>query len=180
MTEFCVRSDVMPDGSYGVSVTVGDDHAFCLDRPAAIAYATACYQVATIADHCTAIMRLFTSRDLAAEDATEFAARHLALAHHDHAATAPMRYTAAIARPKTPPPRAGALTGLIMVHHSGSDLGWIDPEQMRDHAAGVLIVLAASRLDAVLLRSLVVDIGLKEPYARATVADLARFMPGGQ
>lgn len=89
-----------------------------------------------------------------------------------------MRMVAGIGRAKHPRPDAGRFIPMIKVHHGDSDLGWIDPDQLHDHAGGVLTALAAADLDARLMSALVDTIGLDEPRARAVVSGLAEFMPG--
>jgi hypothetical protein len=53
-----VRSELLPDGSYGVGLSVGEDHAWALTREQAIGYAVACIARATEAEHDAALHRL--------------------------------------------------------------------------------------------------------------------------
>ena len=56
----CVQSDVLPDGSYGVSVALGQDHCWALDRECSVNYAVMCFRRATEAEHDVAVYRLLT------------------------------------------------------------------------------------------------------------------------
>ena len=53
-----VRSEVLPDGSYAVGLSVGGDRAWTLTRDAAVAYAVACFARATQAEHDAAVFSL--------------------------------------------------------------------------------------------------------------------------
>lgn len=179
-TDFCVRSDPMPDGTYSVSIEVGDDVAFALDRARALDYAAACHAKATQADHATAVLRLLIEQLAMPHDmAGQFAAKDLRpdFSPHDDAATEPMRYAVAVGRAKHPRPDAGQYIPRIMVACGETDLGWIGPEQLREHAGGVLDCLVAAQLDTGLMRELVDVIGVSEDRARAIVSDLAEYAP---
>ncbi|WP_280335456.1 hypothetical protein [Nocardia wallacei] len=175
----CVRSDVLPDGSYGVTVTAGPDLAFTLDRSRALPYAAACCREATAAEYFTAVLRLLTERTATSrEDGLAFVQEHL-VAIPDLAATAPLQFLGAAGRPKPPSPEAGRFTPIVLIRdQDGKDMGWFSPEQIRGHATAVLDTLAVVDLDTRLLRTWVDDYGLPENNARAAVGSLAAFLPG--
>lgn len=87
----------------------------------------------------------------------------------------PLRFVAG--RAKHPRPDAGSLVPAVEVLHDGRKLGWVEPNQLRDHAAGVLDALAAARLDGQLKRMLTETIGLGEDHAAMMVGNLSRFLP---
>ena len=58
----CVRSEVLPVGGYGVSISVGQDRAWVLTRARAIAYAAACVAQATTAEHDCAVYGLLVDQ----------------------------------------------------------------------------------------------------------------------
>jgi hypothetical protein len=177
MPEFWVRSDVMPDGSYGVTITVDSDIAFALDGNTIGPYVTACFHTATTADHCIAVLRLMIQKmQIPEAEATQFVRTFTDV--RNHASTAPLRFDCAVGRAKYPRPDAGAFVSLVMVSCAGKELGWIEPAQLRDHAAAVLDSLTASHLDGRLRAALMQDMGVDDATARAFVGNLADFMPG--
>lgn len=176
-----VRSEVMPDGTYGVGISVERDHAFALNRDQAIAYATACIARATEADHDTAVMRLLVTKlGIPPKSAAEFIKSDLRPDRPDeHKATEPLRFSVAIGRARHPRPDAGTYIPLLMMQHAnGEDAGQLTPADLRDHATAVLSVIAAADLDANLHRCLVSTLGLDDGRAKAVVGSLAEHMPG--
>ncbi|WP_280413156.1 hypothetical protein [Nocardia asiatica] len=179
MTDFWVRSATMPDGRYGVSIELGPDRAYTLDRTAALKYAAACCYEATAAEHSAAVLRLFTEKlDIPREEAAAFVRRDLAPHPSTARAPAPVRFIATVGRAKHPRPDAGKTIGLVRIEHDGIEQGWVSPEELRDHATGVLSALAATELDTRLMQALVEVIDLDEASARAMVHQLGDFMPG--
>jgi hypothetical protein len=175
MPEFWVQSDVMPDGSYGASITVDSDTAFALDEPTATTYAAGCFAAAMTADHCCGVMRMMTEiGGLSAEEATDYVRLYATLAPIP---VGPLRFVPTVGRAKHPRPDAGSVVPAVEVLHDGRKLGWVDPNQLRDHAAGVLDALAAARLDGQLKHMLTETIGLGEDHAAMMVGDLSRFLP---
>ena len=174
-----VRSEVMPDGTYGVGITVEADHAFALNRDQAIAYAVACIARATEADHDTAVMRLLVNHlGMPAKLAAEFITGDLRPDRPDeHKATEPLQFSVAIGRARHPRPDAGSYVPLLMMQHDGEDVGQLAPADLREHATAVLSALAAADLDANLHRCLVSTLGLDDDRARAVVGSLAEHMP---
>lgn len=175
-----VASEVMPDGSYGVSVTVHADFAITLNREQSVAYAVACYRRATEVEHDTAVLRLLRRTGVDEKTAATVIVSDLRPDRpDDHSATNPIRYIGAIGRVKYPRPDAGEFVPLINMQLHGKDIGQLDPDELRDHAGGVLSVLAAADLDAALHRVLVHTIGLDDATARSTIGALFDLWPKG-
>ncbi|MPZ66238.1 MAG: hypothetical protein GEU83_12215 [Pseudonocardiaceae bacterium] len=173
-----VRSEVMPDGSYGVGVSVEGDYAFSLNRDQAVAYAVACFTRATEADHDTAVLRLLTQVGVPAKHAGQVVANDLRPDRPDeHTDTQPLRFTVAVGRAKHPRPDAGQFIPLLFLHLHDREIGQLTPSDLRDHGAAVLNVLAAADLDAALHRALTGTVGLDDDRARAIVGDLANHIP---
>jgi len=177
MPEFWVSSDVMPDGSYAVSVTVNKDIAFALDDAAARDYAATCFTEATAADHAGAVVRLMTQQmRMSTKAAQDFVRLYLGEYRETHVQ---LQFRAAVGRRKPPHPDAGSFIPAVLVFSGSESLGWIDPDELRDHAGGVLSALAASRFDEQLRQTLTDPDGvdLDDAAARKVVSSLAQFMP---
>jgi hypothetical protein len=177
-----VRSDVMPDGSYGVAVSVGADFARTLDRDEAIAYAIACFARATEVEHDTAVLRLLVNRlGLGPKDAGQVVANDLRPDRPDvHDATEPIRFSGMIGRARHPRPDAGEFIPLLGMQLHGKDVGQLTPADLRDHAAAVFNCLSAADLDAALHRVLIGKIGVDDERARAVIGSLAEHWPAEQ
>lgn len=172
-------SDMMPDGSYGVSIEIGADNAFALDHGQALAYAATCHAVAATADHCVACLRLLTEqRGIAPAAADQFISRHGArTAPITDQATAPIRYLAGYRARTWPEPGAGQIIPAICVRLGTRDLGWISPDELRTHASAVLTLLAWTDLNTALRESLITDIGVTDTMAHDMISELAEFVP---
>jgi hypothetical protein len=170
-----VGSELLPDGSYGVGIAVGDDRAFVLDREQAVAYAVACIARATEADHITALMRLLMSLEvgLSSEQTAAFVSETLDGDNGEHRATAPLQFMPGVSGARAGDDyRAAILVGL-----DEEPVGQMDPEALRLHGTGVLSCLALADLDAGLHRALREDLGLPERVARLLVSSLLQHMP---
>lgn len=167
-----VRSEVMPDGSYGVGLNVGADRSWALNRSQAVDYAVACYTRATEAEHDAAVFGLLTHIGLPQRTVAELLVKDLRPDRpDDHTATHPLRFTVAIDRTLRP---------FLKMELDGREAGELTTGDLRDHAAAVLNVLAAADLDAALLRTLTGTIGLDENRARAVVGSLMDHWPAEQ
>lgn len=166
-----VRSDVMPDGTYVVTVSFDADHVWVLDRAGALRYAVACVAAAQRAEYDAAVFRLTTERlDL---DHRTGAAALLSLRLDrpppDDDATRPLTFAPGVTARGKP-----FLTILL----DGEPAGQLDPPALRSHAMNVLEAPAAADLDAGFLRFLLSS-GLDEPTARAAVGDIANWRTTG-
>jgi hypothetical protein len=167
-----VRSDVMPDGSYGVGLNVGPDRSWALNRTQATDYAVACYTRATEAEHDAAVLTLLTHIGLPERTAAELIVKDLRPDRpDDHTPTHPLKFTVAIGRKCGP---------FLKMELDGHEVGELTTGDLRDHAAAVLNVIAAADLDAALFRALTGRVGLDEDRARAVVGDLADHWPAEQ
>jgi hypothetical protein len=165
-----VRSDVLPDGSYGVTVNVGADRAWTLPRRAAEQYAVACHDAAVAAEHDAAVVRLLTAMGMDLPLVGQFVAKDL--------------------RPGRPAERLQVLRGLrylpgvtaqglpfVDLELAGDTAGQVSPVELQVHAAAVLACLAAVELDAALFRLLTGRIGLDPGRARQVVGSLGDHWP---
>lgn len=174
-----VISEAMPDGSYGVAVTVGADFTMSLDRDQATAYAAACVAQATAAEHATAVMRLLIEK-LGFDDGQasvlfvgQLRERYTA----EQPATGPLQFVPTIGRAKHPRPDAGAFVPLIEMRLHDQTIGQISPAELRHHATGALSALAAADLDDQLRLALVEHVGVTDDIARNTVHSLGELWP---
>jgi hypothetical protein len=167
-----VRSEVMPDGSYGVGLNVGADRSWALNRSQAVDYAVACYTRATEAEHDAAVFGLLTHIGLPQRAVAALLVDYLRPDRpDDHTPTHPLRLTVAIGRTLRP---------FLKMELDGQQVGELTVADLRDHAAAVLNVIAAADLDAALLRVLVGKIGLDDGRARAVVGSLMEHWPTEQ
>jgi hypothetical protein len=174
-----VRSDVRVDGTYGVTVTVGADHAFSLDRAKAIAYANACVAAAMQSEHQHAVLRLLMERlKLGLHAAGTVIVKDLRIDRSDdNAVTHPMRFEPTIGRPDGVPKSANKFLPLVRVCVDGHEVGCLEPDDIRDHGEGVLNALAGAELDERLFRYLTTTVDIEPGRARAVIASLNDYLP---
>ncbi|GAA1401891.1 hypothetical protein GCM10009613_60980 [Pseudonocardia kongjuensis] len=168
--ELLVQSEVLPSGTYGVAVAVGEDEAWTMAPDRAVSYAAGCVAAATEARHDAAVIAAFVSRDmLSSAEAAKFVVFELRPDRVRDDRTAPLRFV----------PGVSAFTGrpFVHVHLHDKSIGQLDPSALREHALGVLDVVAAADLDAALVRTLRGTVGVEEHQARAFVEDLSRHWP---
>lgn len=164
-----VRSDVMPDGTYGVAINVGADRSWPLNRDRAVAYAVACVTRATEAEHDAAVFAAFKATGMDDRTAGMFVVQGIRPDRpDDHSATEPLRFVGALGLKVGP---------FIKMELDGQPCGEMTTADLIDHAMGVLKTLAAADLDAALLRTLRGPVGLNEERARAVVGSLAQHWP---
>lgn len=165
-----VRSDVLPDGSYGVAINVGDDRAWTLNRDQAIAYAVACFTRATEAEHDAAVIGLLTATGMELRTAGAVVVKDLRPDRpDDDTATKPLRFI--------PSYGANSRRPFLVMQLDGLDCGELTTADLRDHAQAVLQCLAAVDLDAAFYRHLTGPVGLGDGQARAVIGGLADHWP---
>lgn len=171
-----VRSEVMPNGTYGVALNVGADRAWSLDRDRAVAYAVACFARATEAEHDAAVFGMLTSvNGIDEELAALLIARDLRPGRADeHDDTKPLKYNVVLNRNRI----TGEIMPMLHMHLDGvGKAGELTPADLRDHAGGVLNVLHAADLDAGLHKVLIGKAGLDDDTARAMIGTLGEHWP---
>ncbi|MGH9004145.1 MAG: hypothetical protein ACRDYV_13555 [Acidimicrobiia bacterium] len=164
-----VSSDVAADGTYIVTVSIGD-RARTLDRDGVLAYVLSLVRTASAAAHDSAVINLFTARlGLPKETAATFVALELRpdRPEPDDEATYPLRFR----------PGVGERGPFLHLYLDGRDepIGQWDPADAHGHARHVLEALATADLDAALLRHLRGIAQVSEDSARAMIADLANY-----
>jgi hypothetical protein len=162
-----VSSDVMPDGTYRVSVAVGEDRVWQLDRDAAIRYGVTVLAVVQTAEHDAAVFTMLTQRlGLELNLAGQFLGNHLRPDRPpaDETATAPLAFRPGVTKAGKP---------FIMLMLDGQPFGQLDLPEARDHGRFVIESSVAVDLDAALHRVLIGVLGLDDRTARAVVGDLA-------
>lgn len=174
-TGIWVTSDVLPDGTYGLTVQYTDDVAVSFDRATATAYAREVFDAATAAAYDAAVVDQFNqlSNDTNAERRVA-ATGHVV--HQLRATRPPLDQDALGILALTP--GVSAYTGRPFLHCSllGHPLRWQwSPADAEQHATQVMQGVAVAHLDGVYRRFLVEEIGLDEGTARATVGDLAKW-----
>lgn len=163
-----VQSDVMPDGTYAVTVSADADHVWVLDRPAAFEYARTGVEAAQRAEYDAALFRLLTEKmSLAKADAAAVIGNDLRPDRPplNDAATAPLTYL---------PGATGEGKPFIHIHLNGEPWGQVSPRQLREHAMTVLEAPAAADLDAGLMRFLK-TINIDQNRAEQLIGDLANW-----
>jgi hypothetical protein len=172
LTDLWARSDVLPSGEYGVTVTYGPDRAWTFTPDEARLYAAACVRRATEAEHDAAFLRLI----LASGEDREVAL--FSLVELREKRPGPVPYITPL---DFQPGVTGAGKPFLMVVDGGtSPAGQITPNDLRDHACGVLQALAASELDTALYRMLTIQMTLSGDRARAVVGSLHTHWPKGR
>lgn len=162
------RSEVMPDGSYGVGITYGPDRAWALDRSAAIAYAVACWDEATRVEHDYAVYRMMTGAGVNPREVVRLIGEDLRVKRVQNAATRPLRFE----------PILGMLHGPHLEMFLGDvHVGEVTPHDLRGHGGDVLTVLSVTVLDSVLLDALIRSVGMTEDKARAVIGTLNGYWP---
>lgn len=169
--ELWVRSDLMPNGTYGCSINVGPDQAWSLPRDRAIAHAVACFAQAMTAEHDAALFTMLTRQaGLAGRDVAPLISRIRTARVLDHSATEPLRFIPCVGR-------RGPFLQMLL---DGRQVGELTPADLRDHGAAVLNVLAAADLDVGLHRMLVDTIEVPDGTARAMIHEMADHWPAPQ
>jgi uncharacterized membrane protein len=167
-TTLWVRSEVLPDGTYGVGLNVGPDRAWALNRDQAIAHAVGCFARATEAEHDAAVFALLQQIGLDERLAVATLVNDLRPNRpDDHSSTAPLQFTVGLRR----------VGPFLYMALDGRAIGELTPHELRGHAIGVLTALAAADLDANLRRALVGQYGLDDARARDVVASLEKHWP---
>jgi preprotein translocase subunit Sec61beta len=165
-----VKSWRLPGGKgFGASVSI-EGVTFGLAPEHARSYAMELTRRALQAEHDAAVVRLLTGRvglDLMT------AGHFLVDTIHpervlDHAATAPLEFTAGLNMEKVP---------FLWVRHEGEAIAQLSPKQARAHAMAVLTVVEAAELDSTLERMLVGSMGLDRPRASAFIAGMFEYWP---
>jgi len=159
------RSDILPDGNYAVTVSVGSDRIWTLDRDGAIRYALTLLRAAQEADHDAAVFRALTHAEVPPDAAAHGISKDLRPDRPplDHDATAPL---------KVEPGVNEALQPFLKLSLDGKPFGQVGVDGAADHALGVLSAMLSVDLDAALHRWLIGTIGLDTPKAKAFVHSL--------
>jgi hypothetical protein len=165
-----VSTDPLPDGSYGIVVSLDGDRAWPMTRGRAHMYAMAALAIAEQADYEQALYRQLTQkmdqhRDAALMMLANF--RHGAQAI-DRAAFAPLDFVGGI---------NSAGDSFVRIDLDGKGVGQISPEDLRQHALAVLRNRLIAPLDALYRRQLTEVVGLDDQTAQVAVNDLAHFRP---
>jgi len=163
-----VRSDVLPDGSYSVSVSCDADHAWTLTPAEAVAYAAQCVRRATEAEHDAAVLSLLASLGIATVSAVQLVLDDLRPARPASTGPVEVAFEPGVNMAGAP---------FVAIRLAGRRVGQLTPAELRGHAAGVLQAVAAVELDATLHRVLVERIHLDGDQARAVVGTLAQHWP---
>lgn len=140
--QLVISSAVMPDGSYGAEVTVGDDVAWTLWRGAAIRYAVGVVAAATQAEFDAKLLAVLRGTGMG----DQLAGSLVGDVRADRGAESTLFGST---KPLTLIPGVSAFTAqpFIAVHHDQHP-GWQwSPDEARVHALGVLEAVAAAEED---------------------------------
>lgn len=164
-----VVSAVMPDGSYGVEISVGEDLAFSLGPGAVLRYTRAVVAASVAAEHDWKAYAALRETSMPEELIGQLIEDHRQQRGQLNKATGPLRFV----------PGVGLMTGRPFVHVYADRVEpwqW-SPAAARHHAMNVLTVLAAVELDAS-LRTMLVDYGVPEHSAMGLIHAMSGHVPG--
>ena len=150
-----VRSDTMPDGSYGVSFSIGPDLAWTLTAGVARRHALSCFAAATIAEHDAAVVALLRTIGIDDEGVGQ-ALKDI----RERRGLMPVSWPSPHLQWRPSVTLAGKPFLLTTV--DGATTGQCGPGEVRSHAVGVLAAITAVRLDTD-LRAVIRDLGLDQP-----------------
>lgn len=162
-----VRSDVLPGGSYGVSLSAGEDRAWSLTPQEAAEYAGHCHEVATTAEHDAAMVSLLLTVGGPRRDVAVLL-RDLRNTRGHSPSPWPVQFA----------PQVSQRGPFVRVELDGHEVGQLTPAELREHGSAVLSARTASALDAAAYRLLAGEMGLDDATARAVIGSLARHWPG--
>ncbi|MEO3860927.1 hypothetical protein [Acrocarpospora sp. B8E8] len=169
-----VQSDLSADGTtYVTAIHYDQDKSRILDAKTAYAYVAEIFRASVHAEHDAAVIRQLRATgmpvELAARAVADLRADRPPL---DDAATAPLRLVPGVSQ------KTG--NGFLATYVGNRQVGQWDPDDARDHATGVLSVMAAADLDSAYRRYLVGPVGLAPGEALAAVSGLADHIGGRQ
>lgn len=164
-----VRSELLPDGSYGVGLSLGEDRAWVLARGAAVRHATAVIAAATAAEHDSALVATLRAKDMPETLIGQVLVDVREGRDETRAgATRPLRLT----------PGVSMFTGgpFLRVHVDGVEPWRWSPADARRHAFGVLQSIAAADLDG-RLRDVLVGNGVPPVSVRELIGSMGEHWP---
>lgn len=167
--QLLITSEPREDGTYIAVLSVDADRSWSVSPFGARRHALAALHAAAVADFEQAVYHQLT--DGLGVDQTGALKVVAALRHERGAvddATAALRFV---------PGLNMRGEGFIHITLDGEPIGQLDAHGARDHAIGVLELVAVLRLDAVYRRLLVTHAGLNDEQAVAAVADLIDHRP---
>lgn len=166
-----VRSDTMPDGSYGVSFNIGGDLAWSLTAGVARRHALSCFAAVTTAEHDAATVALLRECGVPSEGVGQALQDIRVRRGPDDGIAWPSSEL------RWQPRVTAAGKPFLWTVVNGAVTGQCDPDEVRGHAAGVLAAITAVRLDTDLREVLQGVMGLDEARARAFVHTLQDHWP---
>lgn len=162
-----VLSDRMPDGSYAVTINIGDA-AWTLARQRAVEYAVALIGAATEAEHDAALLASLRATAMPMENIA-LLVKTVRAARAATGALSPLTVDVGVTAAGKP---------FLVLNTPGVPEPWQwSPADARDHAENVLGVVAAVELDEALRDTLIADFDLPVETARAVVHSLSEHWP---
>lgn len=162
-----VRSDVRPDGSYGVTIDFTQDDSITLTDEKAIEYAMAILMTAHIAAYEAAIFAQFRAAGIREIVVVQFIAESFRPTRNIPDTGTPLALIPGISQ-KTKEPFLK-----VMLH--GKEAGQWDYADAISHARAVFDVTVVSGLDQKFYNTLAETLEMSEDKARAMVGGIARF-----
>ena len=168
-----VTCEPQDSGGYAPTLALTPDQAVTLDEATAASYALAVLDAVQAAEYDAAVLaQLRTALGMDTASAAGFIAGQL------RSRRAPLRGTGTPLR-LDPGVSQRDRRGFLGVAIDGRPAGQWELADARDHALGVLEVVVAARYDTAYYEALTGAVGLGDEIARAVVADLGRYRPGG-
>lgn len=172
LTATTVIADRFPDGTYGATVSVGEDLSWTMPGPRARRYALALIEAATACEHDAALYGSLTARGIP-EDMTAEVILQCRAARDPSRWTRPLLLVSILtaAEPHRP---------ILRVHPELPTRidGWQwTPDEVRRHARQVLEAVTAAEEDNRLAYVLTGAFGLEESVVAAVIDSLKGFWP---
>jgi hypothetical protein len=172
LVALAVTTDLMPDGTYAATCSLGEDVAWTLPPGRAAAYSNAVDSLATAAEHDAAVYAALRCKGLPQDLIAAVLLRCRSHRPSTDRWTAPLVITAGITLREPHGPF------LIVRHPDRPDLDWQwTPQQAREHASHVINVCAAAILDST-LSSVLAELGVDAETIPAVVDHVGRHWPG--
>lgn len=167
-----VRSHPDQDGAYRVQMELGPDDAIGLDDRTGVLWAMHVIRALVEAEYDAAVIAQLRATGLDLDSAA-------ALITGMREVRRDVRHAAGLESPipdlhLTPGVSAFTSSPFLGIHRNGAQIGQWDPDDAREHAAGVLEILEAAVLDEIYRRTLIDVAGFEAPLAETVVDQLAQ------
>jgi len=166
-----VKSELLPGGSYNVTLDFTPDDSITLTDEEALQYSLAILEVAHIAEYEASILAQMKAADISETTAARFIADNFRPYRHLPDTGTPLELIPGISQRTKQP--------FLVIILRGVEVGQWDFKDAREHAQAILDVICVARLDQVYYHSLADRLEMAEPQARTMVSLIGKFRPNG-